>query len=369
MFPNENITIRDNLTSNVLTNCTPIDYMRRADWIVPIAINILLLFLSAWALTSLIHYGIKTRKWSRRRRSNEEKLNAGLVYTSVILCAVFCLMRFIANLFFFNVGYGCNEDSVCDILSDLTSTLYTFVLFSSALFSWSRQRLFYSNRMLSVNYTKTIRFFSKFSIGIIVVCGLGVLIFNIVPSDHPSTPEGCTYKVANKILRIAYWISIVLALVFGQVTVLYLFAHALLIVRKSRPVKRSSAGENGSKAAASHNADHLSVEKSIPDNGNKNTLDSSLESGKSPRHKNASRDQIVSKTSDPIKSILRMTFIFATTSLLVDILIQVFSFFVLSGNRRVLTTLLNISSFLNLLLIIFAFKQYRAMLFSFFYKQ
>ena len=100
----------------------------------------------------------KQKKWSKTHASNEEKLSAGLVYTSIVICAVACLLRCIATLFYFNIGYSYNEDRLCDILSDFTSTLYTFVLFSSVLFSYSRQRLFYSNRMLNVNHSKAVRF-------------------------------------------------------------------------------------------------------------------------------------------------------------------------------------------------------------------
>ena len=364
MFPSESETTDS--TANTFANFTQIDYVQRADWIIPIVINILLLLLSAWVLISVVHYGIKTKKWSKTHASNEEKLSAGLVYTSIVICAGACLLRYIATLFYFNIGYSYNEDRICDILSDLTSTLYTFVLFSSALFSWSRQRLFYSNHMLNVNYSKAVRFFSQSSIVIIVVCGLGVLIFNVVPDDHPSSPEGCTYEIASYSLRIAYWVSIVLAIVFGQVVVLYLFVHALYTLSPSSSEKRSSAASETGSLGVSHSSDHLSAGRTTNGHRMKSTQ-ITFEGEMSPVHTMGTRKN-ASKTNS-VKRILRITFVSATISLLVDILIQVFSFFISSGNRRALTTLLNISSFLNLLLIVFAFKKYKQMLFSCFYKK
>ena len=60
MFPNERKT--NNSSANTFTNFTQMDYVHRADWIVPFVINILLLLLSAWVLISVVHYGTKTKK-------------------------------------------------------------------------------------------------------------------------------------------------------------------------------------------------------------------------------------------------------------------------------------------------------------------
>ena len=344
-----------------------VDYLQRADWIGPIAINIVLLVLSIWVLISVIQHGIKTKKWSQAQASNEEKLNAGLIYTSIVICATACLIRYILSLFYFNIGYNYEEDSLCDIFSDLLAICYSFVLLSSVLFSWSRQRLFYSNRMLNVNYTKAVRFFSQSSIIVIVVCGLGVLIFKVVPDDHPSSPEGCTYEVASYDFRIAYWVSIVLAIVFGQITVLYLFVHALRSVRLSTSKTQSRKRGGKDSTAVSTGSDHISISKEhVSANGRKKNkiihVQAVGDDGTSqPGIPTPSRS--LSKT-DPVKHILRKTFIFATISLVIDVLIQLFSFFIWSGNRRIVTTLINISAFLNLMLIVFAFKQYKQMLFS-----
>ena len=199
-----------------------------------------------------------------------------------------------------------------------------------------------------------------------MICGQGVLIFNVVPDDHPSSPEGCTYEVARDNLRIAYWVSIILAIVFGQVVVLYLFVYALYTLSPSSSEKRPSAASETGSLGVSHSSDHLSVGRTTIGHRKKSTQ-ISIQGEKSPIHsmrpsKNASK-------TNTVKRILRLTFIFATISLLVDILIQVFSFFISSGNRRTLTTLLNISAFLNLLFIVFAFKKYKLMLFSCFYKK
>ena len=357
------------LTATSMPATTPaqIDYFQRADWIGPIAINIVLLVLSIWVLISVIHYGIKTKKWSQIQASNEEKLDASLIYTSVVICALACLIQYILSLFSFNIGYSYKEDRLCNIFSDLLTICYAFVLFSSVLFSWSRQRLFYSNRMLNVYYSKAVRFFSQSSIVVLVVGGVGVVVFNIIPSDRQSSPEGCTRKVASNRLRIAYWISIVFAIGFGQITVLCLFVHALRSVRSSTSKTQSRIRGGIDSTAVSTGSDHFSVSKEhVSSNGrkkNKKIHVQAVSEGNKSQRSIPTPSRSLSKT-DPVKHILRKTFIFATISLVVDILIQAFSLFISSGNGRIVTTFFNISAFLNLMLIVFAFKQYKRMLFS-----
>ena len=353
-------TVALNLSSAI--GSVPIN---RIDWIFPIAINIFLLLSSTWVFISLLHYGVKTRKWSRTQKSNEEKLNGGLIYSSVVLCAIACLLRYIFALVYMNIGYDYGYDRLCDTFSDITSSFYTFVLFSSALFLWSRQRVFYANRMLNVNYSRPVRFLSQSSIGFILVCGSGVLIFSVIPDDHPSSPDGCTYSVASDNLKIAYWLSIVLVILFGQVTVFYLFVNA--IRKASLPTSRNACSSSKNNSVVDCTAEHNNS-ITVTENGTKRkrSNDSGFNDGKSRRHFGPTRKR--TSHVDPIKGILRITFMFALISLFLDILIQAFSFFVSTGHRRVVTTLLNVSSFLNLLLLVFAFKDYKKMLFSCLYK-
>ena len=339
-----------NSTEISTTNSSSYDFLAQADWWLPICINAALIVVTSWILISLINYGLKTGKWRKDQKNNEEKLNAGLVYSSVVLCATMCLLRYIFVFPYISVGFGEEEDRLCDILSDITSCFYGFISFSSALFSWSRQRMFYANQMLNVNYTKLVRFFSRASIAVFSLFGIGVLIFSTLPNDHPSSAHGCTYRVENEKLKIGYWISIVLVVGFGQVSVLFLFVHALRTVSSSHIAnsRRSTMRANSSDI----DCDHESVVSRI----------SSKFSMTRESRKTISRRRV--SDNDPVKIILRKTFIFAIISILTDIIIQVFSFFISAPgeHRRVLTTLLSINGFLSLLFVILSFGQHRKML-------
>ena len=346
-----------NSTPLVANSTRSIIPVHQADWIIPITINILLIFLTVWVLISLLHYGIKTGKWNPTQKSNVEKLSAGLIYASVVLCTVSCLLRYIFVFPYFSIGYGHDEDRLCDIFSDMTSITYCLVLFSTALFWWSRQRIFYANRMLNVCYSTAVRFFSKFSLGVILICGLAVLIFTVLPNDHPSTPHGCIYKTSEKSLRTVYLIAIVLTIAGGQVTIICLFVHAI------RATSSAVALQTQHRIAKSSSDSQTSFEDSF-----RGTMSSKLsfDRGISRRHVCST---IRKRKVDPVKGVLRITLLFAIISLLTDVFIQMFSFYFESaGSRRILATLLSANAFLNLLLVVFSFKNYKKMLFSWFYK-
>lgn len=349
-------------------------YTEEIDWIIPIAINSLLVISTLWILISLIHYGVKTGKWRQVETSNLEKLNTGMVYSSLILCALMCICRYIVAYVHMSVGFFEGQDEVCDSLSDATSTFYSLVLVSSALFYWFRQRIFYSNSMLNVNYTPCVRFFSFASIIVIIVCGLAVLIFSTALNDHPWSERGCTYAPDDS-LRIYYWVSIVFAIGFGQVSLMCLFIHALrrtsmcgnstAFIKKPRRFSRKNSELSKS---VDTDVEQLSM-SAVP--VKKEVFQSSkLKVTRSAVTKPATKSN-KKRPVDPVKTILKKTLFFAVASLVVDIVIQVFSLFISeAGNhRRVSTTLLSASAFLSLLFLIFSFNQYKEMLFSPFYRR
>ena len=64
------------------------DYFHEVTYILAVSINATLIALSLWILFSLVHFGVKTGQWSGRQKRNADKLNAGWIYTSVIVCAI-----------------------------------------------------------------------------------------------------------------------------------------------------------------------------------------------------------------------------------------------------------------------------------------
>jgi len=92
----------------------PFDRTTELDWIFPVLVITTLIIVYFWFLFSLIHYGIKHKMW-RQTRNKSDVLNTGLVYGSVIGCAVACIFRLVISLILLNIGFTNVENGLCDI--------------------------------------------------------------------------------------------------------------------------------------------------------------------------------------------------------------------------------------------------------------
>jgi len=231
------------------------------------------------------------------------------------------------------------------------------------MFLWLRQRAFFANRLLNVNYNKKVRFFSAVSIIIIFTAGSSVLIFNAYPDDHYSSLDGCLYMPDDS-LRIGYWISILIVIIFGQVTLLGLFVYALT----------QTSGVNGGlltqlktlcyckQSSRQHmQQKKIQLENSFSEISGHINTNTSHSSNLTPHN---SRSH--SSNAGKIRIILRKTLIFAIISILGDIIIQIFIHYITNpdGHRRFSVVVGNINTILNLLLLVFSFTEYREMLSS-----
>jgi len=142
---------------------------------------------------SLLHFGIKNKKWRyvKNKYVDTRALNSGLVYGSVIACAVMCIIKYITSLALTNFGFRENEDNICDSLTDSTYDIYALVLFFVYFYLWSRQRAFYANQILNVNYNKLIKLFSYSLNAFVFVYVIFVVCYHTVPKLYISSKKGC----------------------------------------------------------------------------------------------------------------------------------------------------------------------------------
>ena len=94
------------------------DFVHHATYTVAVSINATLIALSLWILFSLIHFGVTTCQWSGRQKRNADKLNAGWIYTSVVVCAIMAIIRFITSQVAHNVGFGEDKNERCEKIGD-----------------------------------------------------------------------------------------------------------------------------------------------------------------------------------------------------------------------------------------------------------
>ena len=329
------------------------DRTEHLDWIVPVTINIILTIVTIWILISLIHYGVKTKKWRHIQRKSDV-LNAGLVYSSVILCAAMCLLRYAISLAFMNVGYNENDEEICNMLGDAVACAYALSTTFATLFLWFRQRAFYSNRLLNVNYSKIVKVFSVLSIVIIILYTVVVFAIIIPQNSLTSSPIGCVRRSSTE--DNGYWIFGIVGALFTQPTLIGLLAYALL---RAKSFQKASIKARRGKQMSSGDLVNT-VSKNDPEN---TTSSEQAQTSRSASTEELSRRP---KSSDKIRTILQKTIIFGVTSIICDFLIQGFANFAVmpSEHRRIVNVLYDANVFLNLLYLIFSFVTYKDILIS-----
>ena len=368
------------------------ELMQQADYILPVLINAILLSVTTWILLSLIHYGLKTGKWRASQRSYSDKLSSGVIYAFVLVCALSCVICYSVSLAFMNVGFEEGHDFTCDSLADAIFCSYGFVHFSTAFFLWSRQRAFYSNHMLNVNYNKIIRFFSFFSIIVIIIYGLAVMLFSVIPSLYYSSPMGCLVQ-QSRLTDPRYSVPLIVGVAFYNMVLLGLLAYALTHIRMfqkalgtNRDKERTSSEGGKNKKIDSFKKNH-SISLSGIETNNVSAVGTSNCSGiaksaetekqnawrtetsslsRSARFTMRSKSKKENASTEKTRTVIQKTVIFAALSIFLDAFTSVCSIYLVNpdGHRRISFLVLDLNTFLHLLFLIFSFVRYKHMLTS-----
>ena len=342
--------------SNVTQENISYNYKTELDWIFPVVVNVTLMVLNFWLLISLIHYGITNRKWSKPNKYSYDVLNNGLIYGSVMGCAIACLIRFATSLLLSNLGYSNFESGVCDQLEDAVYSSYALVHFFVALFLWSRQQAFFANRLLNFNYNKLIKYFSFVIIVVIIAYGIFVVALNSAPKFYISSSMGCVLRPGYEV-QVATWLTPIIGVAFYNVALLGLFSYALFYAQAFQEKKSTANLQEqklktiNCKVITNPNRDDLHVSPS-------SECGSKLKSKSSPHRQNYA--------SNKIRVILKKTLIFAVLSILVDIVLQLTVNLAIDrkSHRRLSNMAFDIASFFNLLLVILSFNKYKEMMTS-----
>ena len=340
----------DKPIAGISTTTKPYIYTEQVDWIIPVAINIILTVITIIIFISLIHYGIKTKKWQNIRRSDHEKLHAGAIYGSVVLCSVMCVFRYASSMAAMNTGFEIGKDQLCDRIADLAYCSYALILFCIGSFLWLRQRIFFVNNMLNVIYQAWIKVISFSSFFLLIGLWLFVVIYNIAPLTYKSTKQGCIYKPDDDVKDV-FWIIGSAVLVAVQFGLLGLFAYALLSVK--------SNGNNENRCEHNENDKRSNSIKSV-------TVVSTT--AQQERNSNTNKKVKVNKMETSklrkIKLILIKTLVLAILSIFSDIFIQVFATYIIdpNGHRRWSHMIFDLNTFINLLFLVFSFDAVGKML-------
>lgn len=276
------------------------------------------------------------------------------MYTSVIVCASCSLIYFIASMIMLNLGFDKHSSALCDILNDVNTFLFTFVLFSVNFFLWLRQRTFYSNNMLNMNFSRIINYISFSAIFFILAGGLMVCIIASFADDVVSSEYGCSFSTGQLDRGTVIGIGVALSLL-GQITLLSLFIYPLYKSSHSMAFKDSCFGSlikgknNNSDSAA--NEDTNATRTKSSDNPQNDQLPS-----------------YILKSNQRVRVIIIKTFIFAVLSIFCDLLTAVLPFVFTSQkhlrHRRYVDVMGLVDIALNLIFVLLSFVEWKEMLTS-----
>ena len=347
----------ENCTSSFSLNETEViqDYTSRPDWIIPMTVTASLMVATLYVTISLVHYGTKTRKWSSFQTNDVEKLNAGIIYSLVLVCSVSCLFRFAVNIVHMNIGFEKGEDQLCEAVLDTDFFAHSLVLYSEILFLWFRQRAFYRNAMMSFHTTKFVKVLSVLSIVIISTCALGYSLYACLPDNFKASNQGCVYQLEDGSNNYGVYASIVL--ITAQLMLLYLFIHPLR--------RKSTKCFDLTKVFPKRKDTSVSVSQS----SNIPAISRNVGSDFGYFHKiNHQHSFSVNPFSHEVKLIMRKTVIIAFITTIMDVAAQLLLVFTgnLKCSLRYSYMVFDITVFLHLLFLILTFVTYREILTSLF---
>ena len=204
---------------------------------IALGVYVVLMIVDVWIIISLIHFGIKTKKWLHLQRGNPDLLSSGWIYLSVIFCSVLAFVYHLVITLYHNLKYQKSDDEFCDSMSDAVKSLFAIFAFSVYFFLWLRQRVLYTTILPTAHFTKALKVFSFLIIFISFIFGVTSLILSSIPNDIVASPIGCVYKKDGGLRKLSSVFAAV-ALIFSQVSLLAVFIHALLVLHGSSIDKR-----------------------------------------------------------------------------------------------------------------------------------
>ena len=298
-----------------------------------LGIYIVLMIVDLWIIISLIHFGIKTKKWRRLQSGNPDLLSSGKIYLSVVFCYVSALVYHIVVAVYRYYGYQQGEDEFCNTMRDMSVIMYTMCSFSVGLFLWLRQRMLYTSFLQTVHFSKALKVFSFMIIFIGIIGSISGVVLSILTNDYIASPIGCIQN-RNGSFWIPAIVILVFTVVFSQVALLAVFIHGLLALCRS---------------AGTPTSRYLFCCQ----------LKSSVEEGNVTENP---RD----RTQAIVQNVIKKTIIFAAVSLLSDILVVLgLLFLIQQGDRRDTFSLLcALSVSMNSSFVIFSFIPWKNMIAS-----
>ena len=365
------------------------NYWTQLEWTIPVTVNGVLIVIGSWIFFSIVHYGIKSRKRKNNSYIDVEKLNTGWIFSISVICAALTFSCLVTSQVYFHVGYAI-DPYFCEVVHDILFVEYIHVLLFVFLFIWMRQRVFFVNEMLNVQFNKCLKSISSASLVIIFMSCYGVMLLGSIPDNAHSTFGGCHYTEENEITSVWKWSSAILLLVVIQV-----FLLAMLIYPLHKKLEEKSFiwnmlsccytkednkfVPNRVSSPTLHYSTEIKIDHSVLSSIGTTDLQTKTRKqvcNKSNDNKKSTQFELKprsKRSTEMIKKIMKRTLILGMFAVLLEFAI----FFVMllplfdhshETLMRIVVLMYDFNVLSNLLFIIFSYLSYKEMLFSPFYK-
>ena len=373
------------LQKNSTNKTTEFDYWARLDWILPVSINGVLMLLASWILFSMIRQGVKTGTW-KQNPVHLDKLNGSWVYTLAISCAAISVAKYIMTQLSYNLGFGVDQDRTCDVVNKINFINYCLVLFFTFSLIWARQRVFYSNKMLNISYGRTIRFVSAASILLILLAGVLIIVFTVIPPVYRSTPRGCSYY-PNVNPRLELYVSVAEALIVltAQTMLMFLFIYPLqkrlrktgcsigkfcfarrhfTATASATRAKITSSPDSENRPSENHLVQETNRSSDLENSRQNQTVHKNFTVVYSSAFSNWMKTSQAKQSAQKIKNVLRRTLIFGSLAIFTDIFLIFINYAPFLNvydpeHRRISLLFYDINVMLNLLFVLFSFSSWK----------
>ena len=198
-------------------------------WLSSILINILLSIVGLWLVATIGFYGFRTGKfYSKKKSSRSECLLMRIMFSG----AIFILPRLVTSniLVWFGWGSSLSQDQGCEILIDISIVAYFLSLLHVGLFLWFKQRYLYLQPSLQRLYSVFIKALSWGSIALILLTGIGFVLYLTIPQTSQASSNGCVTIYEEE--RLVYYL-LASMLVLAEFLFIFLFIYPLYRHRRS----------------------------------------------------------------------------------------------------------------------------------------
>ena len=209
---------------------------KRASQKIALVLSVTLLTVSVWIASSIIMYGVHAKKWKFKTKVVSQR-NASISLCLATAGLLITSLRLMTTLLVVVIGYTYEENQqgnrACEILLDISVSIYAISICAIYFFVWYRQKLFYDQPMMLHLKTKTVIFFSHSFVVIFVCFGISSVILFVNPVTYElSETDGCKIQEKAESEHLTNYL-VAVNLITSQVILLGLLLNPILAHRSN----------------------------------------------------------------------------------------------------------------------------------------